>query len=155
MLWKCSAIKGYAIAASDGLLGTVSDILFDNSNWLVRWLVVETGTWLSGRKVLLPASVLGHPDHEEHVFSVRLTKQQVKDSPDIDTDRPVSRQMEATTYDYYGWSPYWGNGFYTGGYGPSAILTSPALGAMRRHADQDMEARQREKTIGISAASRR
>ena len=43
--------------------------------------------------------------------------QQVKDSPDIDTDRPVSRQMETSVYDYYGWSPYWGTGFYMGGYG--------------------------------------
>ncbi len=74
-------------------------------SWLIRWLVVDTGNWLSGRKVLLPPSVLGHPDVTASEFSVRLTMQQVKDSPDIETDRPVSRQMEANVYDYYGWSP--------------------------------------------------
>jgi len=143
MLWNSSAIKGYAIKAADGRIGTVSDLLFDDSTWLVRWLVVETGTWLSNRKVLLPTSVLGHPNLEEHEFSVRLSKKQVEDSPDIDTDRPVSRQMETDTYDYYGWSPYWGTGFYMGGYGQSALLTAPELGAMRRHAEQDIVASER------------
>jgi hypothetical protein len=134
MLWKASAINGYAIAASDGRIGTVSDFLFDDASWMVRWLVVDTGHWLSGRKVLLPPSVLGKLDAKEHEFSVTLTKQQVKDSPDIDTDRPVSRQMETNVYDYYGWSPYWGSGFYMGGYGnmPGSMVESPYLGARRQ-----------------------
>jgi hypothetical protein len=144
MLWNSSAIKDYAIVASDGRLGSISDFLFDDDSWLIRWLVVDTGTWLSGRKVLLPVSVLGHLDSDKREFSVQLNRQQVKDSPDIDTDRPVSRQMETHTFDYYGWSPYWGTGFYTGGYGPGELLTSPELGAMRRHADQDLAARQRK-----------
>ena len=62
MLWHASAINGYAIEASDGDIGTVSDFLFDDASWLVRWLVVDTGNWLSGRKVLLPPSVLGRLD---------------------------------------------------------------------------------------------
>ena len=146
MLRKASAINGYAIAASDGRLGTVSDFLFDDASWLVRWLVVDTGNWLSGRKVLLPPSVLGHPDPTRQEFAVRLTKQEVKDSPDVGTDRPVSRQMETAVYDYYGWSPYWGTGFYMGGYGfmsgmggigsvggvGGAMAASPSLGSGRR-----------------------
>ena len=65
------------------------------------------------------------------MFAVKLTKQQIKDSPEIDTDRPVSRQMETSVYDYYGWSPYWGSGFYMGGYGymPGSGMASPYLGA--------------------------
>jgi hypothetical protein len=117
MLWNASAINGYGIAASDGRLGTISDFLFDDASWLIRWLVVDTGNWLSGRKVLLPPSVLGHPDVAASEFSVRLSMQQVKDSPDFATDRPVSRQIETNVYDYYGWSPYWGGGLYMGGYG--------------------------------------
>src|SRR5277367_4375088 len=134
MLWHASAINGYAIEASDGDIGTVSDFLFDDASWLIRWLVVDTGNWLSGRKVLLPPSVLERLDAKEQEFSVRLTMQQVKDSPEIDTDRPVSRQMETTVYDYYGWSPYWGTGFYMGGYGymPGGKAESPYLGARRR-----------------------
>ena len=115
MLWNASEIEGYAVAASDGKLGTVSDFLFDDASWLIRWLVVDTSNWLTGRKVLLPPSVLGHLDQEAEKFSVRLTMQQVKDSPDVDTDRPVSRQIETSVYDHYGWSPYWGGGFLAGG----------------------------------------
>ncbi|HEX4112621.1 MAG TPA: PRC-barrel domain-containing protein [Stellaceae bacterium] len=140
MLRNASAIKGYAIAASDGRLGTVSDFLFDDASWLARWVVVDTGTWLSGRNVLLPVSVLGHIDAENKEFSVRLTMQQVKDSPDVDTEQSVSRQMESQVYDYYGWSPYWGTGFYMGGYGyPGGAgmiggpgVASPSLGSGRR-----------------------
>ena len=51
MLWNASAINGYAIVASDGRLGTISDFLFDDANWLIRRLVVDTGNWLSGRGV--------------------------------------------------------------------------------------------------------
>ncbi len=140
MLWNASVIKGYAIEASDGDIGTVSDFLFDDASWLVRWLVVDTGNWLSGRKVLLPPSVLGRLYAKDRVFAVQLTKQQIKDSPEINTDRPVSRQMETSVYDYYGWSPYWGTGFYMGGYGymPGA-MTAPYLGS-RRHEDDIADA---------------
>jgi PRC-barrel domain len=117
MLHNASKIHGYAIEASDGRLGTVSDFLFDDAGWLIRWLVVDAGTWLSGRKVLLPPTVLGHVDEKQKDFSVRSTKQEIKDSPDIDADRPVSRQMESRLYDYYGWNPYWSTGLFMGGYG--------------------------------------
>jgi hypothetical protein len=117
MLRSASAVSGYTIVASNGQLGTVRDFLFDDASWLVRWLVVETGNWLSGHKVLLPAPVLGHLDPKRQEFLVRLTMEEVRDSPDIDTERPVSRQTETNIYDYYGWTPYWGRGFYLGGYG--------------------------------------
>jgi hypothetical protein len=134
MLWRASAINGYAIEASDGDIGTVSDFLFDDASWLVRWLVVDTGNWLSDRKVLLPPSVLGRLYAKDRVFAVKSTKQQIKDSPEIDTDRPVSRQMETSVYDYYGWSPYWGSGFYMGGYGymPGSGMGSTYLKERRR-----------------------
>lgn len=112
MLWDASAINGYAIEASDGRLGTVSDLLFEDVGWTIRWLVVDTGNWLSGRKVLLPLSALGQPDRVLRHFPVKLTMQQVKDSPDVDTDQSVSRQIEGHVYDYYGWDPYWGSSFF-------------------------------------------
>ena len=77
--------------------------------------------------------------------------QQIKDSPSIDTDQPVSRQMESDVYDYYGWSPYWGTGFYMGGYGYMAgAMASPSLLGYRksgppfidtRHNDGDVHLR--------------
>ncbi len=118
MLWNAAKIRGYTIEATDGKIGTVSDLLFDDMSWSVRWLVVDTGHWLPGRKVLLPPLCLGEIDSDHAQLSVRLSMQQVKDSPDTNTDQPVSRQMETDIFEHYGWSPYWGNGYYGGGYGP-------------------------------------
>lgn len=125
MLWNASKIKGYTVAATDGDIGTVSDLLFDDQSWHIRWLVVDTGTWFTERKVLLPTSTLGHADTQAERFSVKLTRQQVKDSPDIDTQRPVSRQSESDIFGYYGWNPYWNDDLYVGGYGSG--MTAPLL----------------------------
>jgi hypothetical protein len=121
MLWDTSALKHYHVRATDGLLGSVSDFLFKDTDWKIRWLVVDTGNWLSGRKVLLPISALGHPDPSSRQFPIGLTRQQVKDSPDIDTDRPVSRQHEEHVYSFYGWAPYWDGVFIP----PSGAIASP------------------------------
>src|SRR5689334_20131833 len=79
MLWDASALDGYAIEASDGRIGSVSDFLFEDTTWIVRWLVVDTGNWLSARKVLLPPSALGTPDPSLRQFPIKLTIQQVED----------------------------------------------------------------------------
>jgi sporulation protein YlmC with PRC-barrel domain len=112
MLQVESAIKGYAIAASDGQIGAVSDVLFDDQTWTVRWLVIDTGAWLPGRKVLIHPSAIGHADHERHQLSVTLTKTQVEGSPSIFLDQPVSRQMELHLYDYYCWDAGWGDSYF-------------------------------------------
>jgi PRC-barrel domain len=107
MLWRCSDIDGYEIEAKDGALGHVDDLLFEEARWTVRWLVVDTGHWLAGRRVLLPPSALGKPDSGARRFPVDLTKQQIEESPPLTTDLPISRQAEAGLYQYYGWTPYW------------------------------------------------
>jgi len=135
MLIEASDIKGFKIAATDGSVGTVADLLFDDESWTLRWVVVDTGTWLSGRKVLLPVSVLGHPDKTARSFPVRLTMAKVKDSPATDAHEPVSRQHEERIYGYYNMSPYWGNGFYMGGYGgwSAGMSETHYADARRRH----------------------
>lgn len=144
MLRHTSEIDGYSIGASDGPIGSITDFLFDDITWRVRWLVVDTGTFLAGRKVLLPPSALSHVNHIGHQLSVNLTKQQVKDSPSIRTDEPVSGNMETDLYDYYGWSPYWATGFYMGGYGYAGGLFTPhGLGLHPRDRDDEDARRQR------------
>lgn len=111
MLWNATELKGYAIHATDGLIGVVSDFLFDDANWTIRWLVVDTHHWIGGRRVLLPPSAFGHPDEGFRQFLLNVTRDQVKASPESKTDEPVSRQMESRIYSHYGWDPYWGNGY--------------------------------------------
>lgn len=107
MLWRSSEIIAYGVRAADGPIGSVADLLIEDTSWTVRWAVVATGSWLLGRKVLLPPSVLGRPDTAVREFPVDLTRKQVEDSPGIDTDAPVSRQLKSSTHGHHGWASYW------------------------------------------------
>src|SRR5690606_36749289 len=74
MLWRTSRLTDYRIEATDGSIGRVADLLFEDDSWVVRWLAVDTGGWLTGRQVLLPASGLGPPDGDAGRIPVALTR---------------------------------------------------------------------------------
>lgn len=114
MLINAGALKGYKIHASDGELGEVDDIYFDDKTWDIRYLVVSTGGWLSSRKVLISTSALKKPDLRSRSVAVALTREQVRSSPDIDTEQTVTRQHELELHQHYAWPLYWGEGFYAG-----------------------------------------
>ncbi len=129
MMSVTSALKGLTICATDGRIGTVSDFLFDDRNWQVRWVVIDTGDWLPGRLVLVHPQALGKPDFNRNTLPVALTKAQVEASPDIQRDLPVSRQMEHGVFAYYGWDPGWGGGaFAMDGMMPLVPSSALALG---------------------------
>ena len=110
MLRNVRDLRGYAIRATDGVIGKVDDFYFDDEDWAIRYLIVDTGGWLSGRKVLISPIAIGHPDWIGQLLPVSLTRAQVKRSPDIDTSKPVSRQHEAGYSFYYSYPYYWGGG---------------------------------------------
>lgn len=95
MLWTAAMTKGYAVAGTDGRLGAVIDLLFDDASWRMRWLVVSTGDWYPNHDVLLPISAVGQLDPVRREFRVALTVRQIRDSPRVERDLPVSRQDEA------------------------------------------------------------
>lgn len=105
----CSAkdMRHWKVTARDGAVGKVREIYFDDARWTVRYLVVDAGGWLLGRRVLLPPSVVERLDPNGAELRVALTRQQVKDAPPVESDEPVSRQQEAAQYDYYGLPYYW------------------------------------------------
>jgi len=107
MLRNSAHLKGFTIRATDGELGTVDQLYFDDKTWAIRYLVVETGGWLGGRQVLISPISVVHADWEAERLDVALTKKQVENSPNIDTHQPVSRQHEAEYYGYYGYPYYW------------------------------------------------
>jgi hypothetical protein len=88
-------------------MGEVHEFYFDDLSWTIRYLVVETDNWLTGRRVLVSPAALDHPNWEAQVLPVGLTRKQVENSPPVDADKPVSRQMEEELHAYYGWAPYW------------------------------------------------
>lgn len=107
MLRSAKDLRGYTIQATDGEVGKTDDFFFDDQTWTIRYLVVETGNWLMGRRVLISPVSLGIPTWEVQTLPVTLTKAQVESSPHVDTDKPVSRQMEEELHRHYGYSPYW------------------------------------------------
>ncbi len=124
MLRTMKDLEDYAIRATDGNIGHVKDFYFDDEAWVIRYLVVETGSWLSSRKVLISPIAIEHPDWAKRELPVAITKEQVKDSPDIDTDQPVSRQHEMRYLGYYGYPAYWGGaGLWGGDAYPGLMMT--------------------------------
>lgn len=107
MLLSINHLLGYKIEALDGTLGKVHDVLFDQQTWDVRYFVAETGSWLTGRRVLLSPAVVKTPQAPQRHLPVALTRRQVKDSPPADLEKPVSRQYEEQLFQYYDWVPYW------------------------------------------------
>ncbi len=107
MLTNTKHLKGFTIRSADGEMGTVEQFYFDDETWAIRYLVVETGGWLGGKQVLVsPISIISI-DWADRRLNVALTMDQVKNSPDIDTQKPVSRQHEAEYFGYYGYPYYW------------------------------------------------
>jgi hypothetical protein len=113
-----AALIGRAVAASDGRIGAVKDFLIDDRQ-AVRWMVVDTGQWLPGRKVLIHPSSIA-PIHlpprpalpmlsmgEPLAVAVNLTTRQVESSPEAPMDEPVTDELEQHLFDHYGWDPFW------------------------------------------------
>lgn len=120
MLRQAKTFKRFKLRAHDGDIGTAREFYFDDRYWTVRYLVADTGGWLSGRRVLISPYALNPPNEAERVLPVDLTKQQIEESPSLNSDQPVSRQYEMQYYDYFGW-PYYGYGSYTWGGSPSIV----------------------------------
>ena len=107
MLRSVKQLYGHKLGASDGEIGHVKDLYFEDQNWVVRYVVAETGLWLLGRKVLLSPHAFGTLRDSGKLLPVNLTRKQIEDSPAIATHKPVSRQYEEDYYRYYGWPYYW------------------------------------------------
>src|SRR6266545_4670505 len=104
MLRKIRDLYGFAIHATDGDIGSVHDFYFDDQHWTVRHLVVTTGRSLSCHRVLVDPMSVTNVDGTSEELHIALTKAQVANSPDVDTDKPVSRQRHAEVYWHYGFT---------------------------------------------------
>ena len=116
MLNKAKTLKGYKLDSLDGDVGRVKEFYFDDHYWTIRYLVADTGNWLTSRQVLISPYALVSVNKEEEYISVVLTKKQIEDSPSLDSDKPVSRQFEEAYYGYYEWPGYWNGPLIWGDY---------------------------------------
>lgn len=120
MLFKTNTLKGYKLDSLDGEFGEVEEFYFDDRHWAIRYLVANTGNWLTGRQVLIsPYALVAAIKEEEHI-AIDLSRKQIEDSPSLNSDKPVSRQFEESYYQYYHWPMYWGGAYM---WGPSPSIS--------------------------------
>ena len=115
MQHNINRLIGFSMKATDGEIGKVEEFYFNDQTWAISYLIVKTGNFLSSRKVLISPVALLKSSWEPGIFATNLTKEQIRKSPDIDTDKPVSLQQEIELYGHYAWQRYGGSGFYAGG----------------------------------------
>ena len=146
MLRNAKDLKNLAIRATDGEIGQVKDMYFDDDAWVLRYFVVETGSWLSSRKVLVSPIAVQEADWQGKTLAVSSTMQQVENGPEIDTNKPVSRQNEEQYFGYYNYPYYWGGqGLWGEGMYPFSVLPDHLTGR------PDWAERQREDEAALSA----
>ena len=148
MFRRLKELLGYQLLAKDGHMGKVHNFLFNDEDWNIRYLVVDTGPWILGRKVLISLLALGQPVWASETFPVDLTREQVKTSPDVDLAKPVSRQYEESLFKHYSWPAYWSMN--TTIPGPPAYV-SPLLFSQQEnqtHQEVDSHLRSAEELFG-------
>jgi len=120
MLFAVSGLIGCSAETSDGRIGAVKDFLFDAEDWKIRWMEVEPGEGLMGRKVLIHPSTIEPLDvsaprgglpmlsfQHTPTVSLRLTKGKIEAAPAAPEDAPVTREIESRLCAYYGFDPDW------------------------------------------------
>ncbi len=132
MLRSSDDLRRMTVDATDGEIGRIDEFYFDDEAWTIRYLVVRTGSWLSGRTVLLTPDAVTGADWTAHRLAVSLSMDQVRNSPDVSADRPVSRLQELEYLQYYDQPPYWMLGAEVGG---SAIAIDAAMRAAAAEAE--------------------
>ena len=165
MLQSINQLYGNTLGAADGEIGHVKDFYFDDQGWAVRYVVAETGNWLTGRQVLISPHAFCHIPQAGKTMPVTLTRKQIESSPSIVTHKPVSRQYEEDYHRYYGWPYYWeGDGLWGGmrsfpvlelppGFSNSAtaapILPKPSRGDVHLRSTQAVNGYQFQASDGI------
>ena len=155
MLEDIKHLYGRKLGATDGDIGHVKDFYFDDKTWRLRYVVADTGSWLSGRQVLLSPHAFGpHAfgkfEVDDGILRVNLTRKQIEDSPSIDSHLPVSRQYEEEYHRYFGWPTYWANGGMGGiaGFAPVMIPIAAPIPPPARHPKEDRHLRSAKSVTG-------
>ena len=145
-----NSLIGYTLHATDGEIGEVKEFYFDDQTSTIRYVIVKTGGWLLGKEVLISPQALEKPDWETKTFPVNLTKEQIKNSPDIDTDKPVSRQQEELLYAYYPWTGYYSP--FGGWWGFPVVMETDAEKQLQseRHKNDDRHLRSTSEIKGYT-----
>ncbi len=116
MLNQAKTLKGFKLDSLDGEIGKIKEFYFDDVYWTIRYLVVDTGNWLTDKQVLISPYALSTVNKDAQNIAINLTRKQIEGSPSMDSEKPVSRQFEEAYFNYYAWPMYWDGPFMWGDY---------------------------------------
>jgi PRC-barrel domain len=138
------------IQAKDGRIGFLEQVYFDDEKWVIRYLVVDTDQHLADKRVLISPIAVDGIDATSNSLRVRLNKKQVLQSPDIDTEKQVSRRKEQEYNKYYGYATYWGGaGLWGHAMIPGALISAPVGEEEKAEAEPgDLHLRSSREVIG-------
>ena len=100
-------LRNFAVQASDGTIGTITDLALSSTEWRVRYLIVDPADWLPGKRVIVPVSWIHEIAWQKQQVYVTLSREQVQDSPDLESLEALDREYEERFYAYYQRHPYW------------------------------------------------
>jgi uncharacterized protein YrrD len=100
-------VSHYHLSAVDGEIGHVEDFLFDDKTWEIRYVIIKTGKWWAGRRVLISPRWIKRVSWTKRMIDVNLSRDRIKKSPPWDPDQAVSRKYELQLHKHYGLPPYW------------------------------------------------
>ena len=147
MLRRAKELNGYRLGGRDGEIGHAREFYFEDVNWTIRYLVADTGNWLTGRRVLISPFALDPVRQDDKIIPVELTKKQIEHAPSLDSERPVSRQYELEYYSFYGWPAYWDGSEAWGSVGIPDRRSGKWSEVSRKHTD-DPHLRSTQDAIG-------
>jgi hypothetical protein len=154
MLHSIQQRYGEKLQANDGEIGHVRDFYIDDKNWTVRYLVADTGSWLSERLVLISPHALGHLHPKGSVLLVNLTRRQIENTPSIDEHKPVSRQHEEEYHRHYGY-PYYAQSWPLWGLTGYPVIVPPPRRTQTGSATADSHLRSARFIRGYKVEARR
>jgi uncharacterized protein YrrD len=155
MLYRADQLRKFKIHATDGDLGSVQDFLFDDREWIVRYIVIDAGNWLVGRQVLISPAAIGDVDAGARRVNVLLDRERIRGGPGLEQNQPVSRQYEDRLTQYYGWPVYWGAyGLATEPVYPTRGVAAEAEQASRPGGPGDPHLRSMKEVIGYRIEAR-
>ncbi len=107
MLATITELSDYTLEATDGEIGFIDELYFQEEEWQIRYLVIGLGNWFTRQHVLLVPGVIDRLNMDLEKVNFKLTREQIKNSPDVLSQLPVSREKELALHRYYQWQPYW------------------------------------------------
>lgn len=127
MLATLSHLKGFRVdgTTDDEKIGKADEAYFDDEKWVVRYLIVDAGSFLFGKRYLISPASVSELSWEEHKIRTSISRRRLRESPDIDVAQPISRRKEAELAKYYRMPVYWnGMGMWGAGASPVALAES-------------------------------